>query len=152
MPKPPSAEPENVWKEIIAQAQVAGNGAQDCGARHAGDTVNPDSNDERPAGCRSPAGERGRNTDFTGWPSTEGQTGSQHALEEQKMNEKSSRAVRQALRVLRKAEDDREARIEYHETVGMLRGLYYGGEIDSMELVALTQLAGNAYINAGKPW
>ncbi|RNL89714.1 hypothetical protein EB236_26970 [Pseudomonas aeruginosa] len=34
-----------------------------------------------PAGCRSPAGERGRNTDFTGWPSTEGQTGSQHALE-----------------------------------------------------------------------
>ncbi|WP_334018201.1 hypothetical protein [Pseudomonas aeruginosa] len=97
-------------------------------------------------------GERGRNTDFTGWPSTEGQTGSQHALEEQKMNEKSSRAVRQALRVLRKAEDDREARIEYHETVGMLRGLYYGGEIDSMELVALTQLAGNAYINAGKPW
>ncbi len=93
-----------------------------------------------------------RNTDFTGWPSTEGQTGSQHALEEQKMNEKSSRAVRQALRVLRKAEDDREARIEYHETVGMLRGLYYGGEIDSMELVALTQLAGSAYINAGKPW
>ncbi|QDR07115.1 hypothetical protein FOY61_06300 [Pseudomonas aeruginosa] len=34
-----------------------------------------------PAGCRSPVGERGRNTDFTGWPSTEGQTGSQHALE-----------------------------------------------------------------------
>ncbi|HFX1273595.1 TPA: hypothetical protein ACID1M_006026 [Pseudomonas aeruginosa] len=152
MPKPPAAEPENVWKEIIAQAQVAGNGAQDCGARHAGDTVNPDSNDERPAGCRSPAGERGRNTDFTGWPSTEGQTGSQYALEDQKMNEKSSRAVRQALRILRKQEDDREARIEYHETVGMLRGLYYGGEIDSMELVALTQLAGSAYINAGKPW
>ncbi|HCF3521044.1 hypothetical protein [Pseudomonas aeruginosa] len=152
MPKPPAAEPENVWKEIIAQAQVAGNGAQDCGARHAGDTVNPDSNDERPAGCRSPAGERGRNTDFTGWPSSEGQTGSQHALEEQKMNEKSSHAVRQALRILRKEKDDREARIEYHETVGMLRGLYYGGEIDSMELVALTQLAGNAYINAGKPW
>ncbi|MBH3603165.1 hypothetical protein [Pseudomonas aeruginosa] len=152
MPKPPAAEPENVWKEIIAQAQVAGNGAQDCGARHAGDTVNPDSNDERPAGCRSPAGERGRNTDFTGWPSTEGQTGSQYALEDQKMNEKSSRAVRQALRILRKEKDDREARIEYHETVGMLRGLYYGGEIDSMELVALTQLAGSAYINAGKPW
>ncbi|QLF74222.1 hypothetical protein [Pseudomonas aeruginosa] len=152
MPKPPAAEPENVWKEIIAQAQVAGNGAQDCGARHAGDTVNPDSNDERPAGCRSPAGERGRNTDFTGWPSTEGQTGSQYALEDQKMNEKSSRAVRQALRILRKQEDDRAARIEYHETVGMLRGLYYGGEIDSMELVALTQLAGSAYINAGKPW
>ncbi|HCL4309901.1 hypothetical protein ACM7HN_13715 [Pseudomonas aeruginosa] len=152
MPKPPAAEPENVWKEIIAQAQVAGNGAQDCGARHAGDTVNPDSNDERPAGCRSPAGERGRNTDFTGWPSTEGQTGSQYALEEQKMNEKSSRAVRQALRILRKEKDDLEARIEYHETVGMLRGLYYGGEIDSMELVALTQLAGSAYINAGKPW
>ncbi|HGM5927834.1 TPA: hypothetical protein ACKR65_005028 [Pseudomonas aeruginosa] len=152
MPKPPAAEPENVWKEIIAQAQVAGNGAQDCGARHAGDTVNPDSNDERPAGCRSPAGERGRNTDFTGWPSTEGQTGSQYALEDQKMNEKSSRAVRQALRILRKEKDDLEARIEYHETVGMLRGLYYGGEIDSMELVALTQLAGSAYINAGKPW
>ncbi|MGC6801632.1 hypothetical protein ACP0J5_30120 [Pseudomonas aeruginosa] len=152
MPKPPAAEPENVWKEIIAQAQVAGNGAQDCGARHAGGTVNPDSNDERPAGCRSPVGERGSNTDFTGWPSTEGQTGSQHALEEQKMNEKSSRAVRQALRILREKEDDREARIEYHETVGMLRGLYYGGEIDSMELVALTQLAGSAYINAGKPW
>ncbi|HGM7647959.1 TPA: hypothetical protein ACKP9G_003706 [Pseudomonas aeruginosa] len=73
-------------------------------------------------------------------------------LDEQKMNEKSSRAVRQALRILRKEKDDREARIEYHETVGMLRGLYYGGEIDSMELVALTQLAGNAYINAGKPW
>ncbi|MBG4503305.1 hypothetical protein LM244_03245 [Pseudomonas aeruginosa] len=152
MPKPPAAEPENVWKEIIAQAQVAGNGAQDCGARHAGDTVNPDSNDERPAGCRSPVGERGRSTDFTGWPSTEGQTGSQYALEDQKMNEKSSRAVRQALRILRKEKDDREARIEYHETVGMLRGLYYGGEIDSMELVALTQLAGSAYINAGKPW
>lgn len=97
-------------------------------------------------------GERGRNTDFTGWPSTEGQTGSQHALEEQKMNEKSLLAVRQELRILRKEKDDREARIEYHETVGMLRGLYYGGEIDSMELVALTQLAGNAYINAGKPW
>ncbi|MFG8861569.1 hypothetical protein ACM73F_14615 [Pseudomonas aeruginosa] len=152
MPKPPAAEPENVWKEIIAQAQVAGNGAQDCGARHAGDTVNPDSNDERPAGCRSPVGERGSNTDFTGWPSNEGQTGSQYALEDQKMNEKSSRAVRQALRILRKEKDDREARIEYHETVGMLRGLYYGGEIDSMELVALTQLAGSAYINAGKPW
>lgn len=105
-----------------------------------------------PAGCRCPVGERGRNTDFTGWPSTEGQTGSQYALEDQKMNEKSSRAVRQALRILRKEKDDREARIEYHETVGMLRGLYYGGEIDSMELVALTQLAGSAYINAGKPW
>ncbi|WP_172606997.1 hypothetical protein [Pseudomonas aeruginosa] len=93
-----------------------------------------------------------RNTDFTGWPSTEGQTGSQYALEEQKMNEKSSRAVRQALRILRKEKDDLEARIEYHATAGMLRGLYYGGEIDSMELVALTQLAGSAYINAGKPW
>ncbi|HHF0066137.1 TPA: hypothetical protein ACPHS5_006379 [Pseudomonas aeruginosa] len=68
------------------------------------------------------------------------------------MNEKSSRAVRQALRILRKEKDDLEARIEYHATAGMLRGLYYGGEIDSMELVALTQLAGSAYINAGKPW
>ncbi|EPB6958992.1 hypothetical protein [Pseudomonas aeruginosa] len=27
-----------------------------------------------------------RNTDFTGWPSTEGQTGSQHALEGKTMN------------------------------------------------------------------
>ncbi|HBO3198215.1 TPA: hypothetical protein L4R97_006768, partial [Pseudomonas aeruginosa] len=60
-----------------------------------------------------------------------------NALEEQKMNEKSSNAVRQALRILRKEEDDREALISYHETVGMLRGLYYGGEVDSMELVAL---------------
>ncbi|MFK1548224.1 hypothetical protein ACTXY5_14715 [Pseudomonas aeruginosa] len=68
------------------------------------------------------------------------------------MNEKSSRAVRQALRILRKEKDDREARIEYHETVGMLRGLYYGGAIDSWQLLALTELAGSAYINAGKPW
>lgn len=68
------------------------------------------------------------------------------------MNEKSSRAVRQSLRIIRRESDVHRARIEYHETVGMLRGLYYGGEIDSMELVALTQLAGNAYINAGKPW
>ncbi|WP_143490588.1 hypothetical protein, partial [Pseudomonas aeruginosa] len=83
-----------------------------------------------------------RNTDFTGWPSTEGQTGSQYALEEQKMNEKSSRAVRQALRILRKEKDDREARIEYHETVGMLRGLYYGGGVGSLELVSPTQPAG----------
>ncbi|PCB24147.1 hypothetical protein CJT92_30570 [Pseudomonas aeruginosa] len=67
---------------------MAGNGAQDCGARHAGGTVNPDSNDERPAGCRSPVGERGSNTDFTGWPSNEGQTGSQHALEGKTMNSK----------------------------------------------------------------
>ncbi|ASD17395.1 hypothetical protein CD799_16625 [Pseudomonas aeruginosa] len=40
-----------------------------------------------PAGCRSPVGERGRNTDFTGWPSNEGQTGSQHALEGKTMNQ-----------------------------------------------------------------
>ncbi|MCL8035338.1 hypothetical protein [Pseudomonas aeruginosa] len=152
MPKPPAAEPENVWKEIIAQAQVAGNGAQDCGARHAGDTVNPDSNDERPAGCRSPVGERGRNTDFTGWPSTEGQTGSQHALEGKTMNEKASLALRQSLRIIRRENDVHRARIEYYETVGMLRGLHYGGAIDSWQLVALTELAGSAYINAGKPW
>ncbi|HCE6054670.1 hypothetical protein J5324_30170 [Pseudomonas aeruginosa] len=68
------------------------------------------------------------------------------------MNEKASMAVRQSLRIIRRESDVHRARIEYHETVGMLRGLYYGGEIDSMELVALTQLAGNAYINAGKPW
>ncbi|MCR3815975.1 hypothetical protein K3Z86_19730, partial [Pseudomonas aeruginosa] len=100
------------------------------------------------AGSTGP--ERGKR--FLRCPSQEGHRGSQHALEEQKMNEKSLLAVRQELRILRKEKDDREARIEYHETVGMLRGLYYGGEIDSMELVALTQLAGNAYINAGKPW
>ncbi|HDQ9285318.1 TPA: hypothetical protein QBP86_001893 [Pseudomonas aeruginosa] len=152
MPKPPAAEPENVWKEIIAQAQVAGNGAQDCGARHAGDTVNPDSNDERPAGCRSPVGERGRNTDFTGWPSTEGQTGSQHALEGKTVNEKALLALRQSLRIIRRENDVHRARIEYYETVGMLRGLHYGGAIDSWQLVALTELAGSAYINAGKPW
>ncbi|MFW4716655.1 hypothetical protein ACOAQQ_03160 [Pseudomonas aeruginosa] len=68
------------------------------------------------------------------------------------MNEKASMAVRQSLRIIRRESDVHRARIEYHETVGMLRGLYYGGEIDSMELVALTQLAGSAYINAGKPW
>ena len=68
------------------------------------------------------------------------------------MNEKPALAVRQALRIIRNEKDDHQARIEYHETVGMLRGLYYGGEIDSMELVALTQLAGSAYINAGEPW
>ncbi|PBX99539.1 hypothetical protein CJT67_09225 [Pseudomonas aeruginosa] len=49
-----------------------------------------DSNDERPAGCRSPVGERGSNTDFTGWPSTEGQTGSQHALEGRRCRSKSN--------------------------------------------------------------
>ncbi|HCF4893212.1 hypothetical protein RBT98_03115 [Pseudomonas aeruginosa] len=152
MPKPPAAEPENVWKEIIAQAQVAGNGAQDCGARHAGDTVNPDSNDERPAGCRSPVGERGRSTDFTGWPSTEGQTGSQYALEGKTMNEKALLALRQSLRIIRRENDVHRARIEYYETVGMLRGLHYGGAIDSWQLLALTDLAGSAYINAGKPW
>ncbi|MBI7277736.1 hypothetical protein [Pseudomonas aeruginosa] len=68
------------------------------------------------------------------------------------MNEKSSRAVRQALRILRKEKDDLEARIEYYETVGMLRGLHYGGAIDSWQLLALTELAGSAYINAGKPY
>ncbi|EPJ5644279.1 TPA: hypothetical protein L5P72_005006 [Pseudomonas aeruginosa] len=68
------------------------------------------------------------------------------------MNEKSSNAVRQALRILRKEEDDREALISYHETVGMLRSLYYGGAIDSWQLLALTELAGSAYINAGKPY
>ncbi|HDP3650492.1 TPA: hypothetical protein P6M80_006435 [Pseudomonas aeruginosa] len=68
------------------------------------------------------------------------------------MNEKALLALRQSLRIIRRENDVHRARIEYHETVGMLRGLYYGGEIDSMELVALTQLAGSAYINAGKPW
>ncbi|HGM8370132.1 hypothetical protein AO930_20040 [Pseudomonas aeruginosa] len=68
------------------------------------------------------------------------------------MNEKASLALRQSLRITRRENDVHRARIEYYETVGMLRGLYYGGEIDSMELVALTQLAGSAYINAGKPW
>lgn len=131
---------------------MAGNGAQDCGARHAGGTVNPDSNDERPAGCRSPVGERGRNTDFTGWPSNEGQTGSQHALEGKTMNEKALLALRQSLRIIRRESDVHRARIEYYETVGMLRGLHYGGAIDSWQLVALTELAGSAYINAGKPW
>ncbi|NPW74945.1 hypothetical protein HPR91_32650 [Pseudomonas aeruginosa] len=131
-------------------AVMGRNLAVPCGNRRR--SQGNDSNEQHPRVVEAQLGERGRNTDFTGWPSTEGQTGSQHALEEQKMNEKSSRAVRQALRILRKEKDDREARIEYHETVGMLRGLYYGGEIDSMELVALTQLAGSAYINAGKPW
>ncbi|HCI2922985.1 TPA: hypothetical protein NOU56_001255 [Pseudomonas aeruginosa] len=93
-----------------------------------------------------------RNTDFTGWPSTEGQTGSQHALEWKPMNEKASMAVRQSLRIIRRESDVHRARIEYYETVGMLRGLHYGGAIDSWQLVALTELAGSAYINAGKPW
>lgn len=48
--------------------------------------------------------------------------------------------------------DVHRARIEYYETVGMLRGLHYGGAIDSWQLLALTELAGSAYINAGKPW
>ncbi|HBN8186026.1 TPA: hypothetical protein NJF72_001073 [Pseudomonas aeruginosa] len=33
-----------------------------------------------------------RNTDFTGWPSTEGQTGSQHALEGKTMDIKARKA------------------------------------------------------------
>ncbi|WP_329046564.1 hypothetical protein [Pseudomonas aeruginosa] len=97
-------------------------------------------------------GERGRNTDFTGWPSNEGQTGSQHALEGKTMNEKALLALRQSLRIIRRESDVHRARIEYYETVGMLRGLHYGGAIDSWQLVALTELAGSAYINAGKPW
>ncbi|EOJ9246113.1 hypothetical protein ACM5SQ_002703 [Pseudomonas aeruginosa] len=97
-------------------------------------------------------GERGRNTDFTGWPSTEGQTGSQYALEGKTMNEKALLALRQSLRIIRRENDVHRARIEYYETVGMLRGLHYGGAIDSWQLLALTELAGSAYINAGKPW
>ncbi|HHM7130840.1 hypothetical protein [Pseudomonas aeruginosa] len=92
------------------------------------------------------------NTDFTGWPSTEGQTGSQHALEGKTMNEKALLALRQSLRIIRRENDVHRARIEYYETVGMLRGLHYGGAIDSWQLLALTELAGSAYINAGKPW
>lgn len=38
-------------------------------------------------------GERGRNTDFTGWPSTEGQTGSQHAMEGKTMSQQVADAV-----------------------------------------------------------
>ncbi|MCO2123053.1 hypothetical protein IPC442_24665 [Pseudomonas aeruginosa] len=34
-----------------------------------------------------------RNTDFTGWPSTEGQTGSQHALEGKTMSQQVADAV-----------------------------------------------------------
>lgn len=105
-----------------------------------------------PAGCRSPVGERGSNTDFTGWPSTEGQTGSQYTLGGKAMNEKALLALRQSLRIIRRENDVHRARIEYYETVGMLRGLHYGGAIDSWQLLALTELAGSAYINAGKPW
>ncbi|MGE1513589.1 hypothetical protein [Pseudomonas aeruginosa] len=93
-----------------------------------------------------------RNTDFTGWPWRQGQTGSQHALEGKTMNEKASLALRQSLLIIRRENDVNRARIEYHEAVGMLRGLHYGGAIDSWQLLALTELAGSAYINAGKPY
>lgn len=68
------------------------------------------------------------------------------------MNEKAQLAIRQSMRMIRSETDDHQARAHYYETVGMLRGLYYGGAIDSGEQVSLTQLAGSAYINAGKPW
>lgn len=68
------------------------------------------------------------------------------------MNEKALLALRQSLRIIRRESDVHRARIEYYETVGMLRGLHYGGAIDSWQLVALTELAGSAYINAGKPY
>ncbi|MCK1154427.1 hypothetical protein, partial [Pseudomonas aeruginosa] len=85
-------------------------------------------------------------------PSQEGHRGSQHALEGKTMNEKALLALRQSLRIIRRENDVHRARIEYYETVGMLRGLHYGGAIDSWQLLALTELAGSAYINAGKPW
>lgn len=68
------------------------------------------------------------------------------------MNDKAGLAVRQSLRMIRNERDEHQARAHYYETIGMLRGLFYGGAIDSWQQVALTQLAGNAYINAGKPW
>lgn len=68
------------------------------------------------------------------------------------MNETAELAIRQALRMIRSKRDDHEARIHYYETVGMLRGMFYGGVIDSWQQVALTQLAGSAYTNAGRPW
>lgn len=68
------------------------------------------------------------------------------------MNETGELAIRQALRMIRSASNDHDARVRYYETVGMLRGMFYGGLIDSWQQVALTQLAGNAYINYGKPW
>ncbi|SPZ04553.1 Uncharacterised protein [Pseudomonas aeruginosa] len=68
------------------------------------------------------------------------------------MNEKALLALRQSLRIIRRESDVHRARIEYYETVGMLRGLHYGGAIDSWQLLALTELAGSAYINAGKPY
>ncbi|WP_238943370.1 hypothetical protein, partial [Pseudomonas sp. BIS] len=89
---------------------------------------------------------------FLRCPSQEGHRRSQHALEGKTMNEKALLALRQSLRIIRRESDVHRARIEYYETVGMLRGLHYGGAIDSWQLLALTELAGSAYINAGKPW
>ena len=68
------------------------------------------------------------------------------------MHEKAAMAVRQYLGMIRSESDHTQASAHYYETVGMLRGLYYGEVIDSSEMVALTQLAGSAYIYAGKPW
>ncbi|MBG6364509.1 hypothetical protein [Pseudomonas aeruginosa] len=89
---------------------------------------------------------------FLRCPSQEGHRRSQHALEGKTMNENALLALRQSLRIIRRENDVHRARIEYYETVGMLRGLHYGGAIDSWQLLALTDLAGSAYINAGKPW
>lgn len=68
------------------------------------------------------------------------------------MNETAELAIRQALRMIRSESNDHDARVHYYETVGMLRGMFYGGLIDSWQQVTLTQLAGSAYINAGKPY
>lgn len=67
------------------------------------------------------------------------------------MNEKAGIAMSQSLRMIRNERDEKQARNKYYETVGMIRGLFYGGAIDSFQQVVLTQLAGSAYINAGKP-
>lgn len=68
------------------------------------------------------------------------------------MSEKASRIAHQQLVMIRSEKDQRQARVHYHETVGMLRGFCLCEVIDSMQLIALTQIAGSAYINAGKPW
>ena len=68
------------------------------------------------------------------------------------MNEKVQLAIRQQMTLIRAEPDHNDARAHYYETTGMLRGLFYGHLIDSMQLVELTMLAGSAYNNAGKPW
>lgn len=68
------------------------------------------------------------------------------------MDEKIRRIVMQQMRMIRGKKDEREARACYYETAGMLRGFRHCEAIDSMQLLVLTELAGNAYINAGRPW